>query len=63
MTTYTTRDAARKLDLSWRSIAKYCIRYRVGEKIGRDWILTDIDLSRIKARMGKRGRPTRAGSR
>lgn len=55
MPTYTTAQAARVLNLSTNAIARYCTRYGVGIKHGRDWLLTDNDLQIIKLRMGKRG--------
>jgi predicted transcriptional regulator len=55
LTTYTTHTAAALLGLTPNAIARYCTRYGVGSKHGRDWLLTDDDLQIIKLRMGKRG--------
>ena len=55
MPIYTTAQAAQILNLSPNAIARYCTRYKVGTKHGRDWLLTNNDLQIIKLRMGKRG--------
>lgn len=55
MTTYTTHTAAAALGLTPNTVARYCARYGVGQKHGRDWLLTADDLQVIKLRMGKRG--------
>lgn len=55
----TTADAADRLDCSRRTVQRWCERENIGQRIGRDWILTEADLKRLAALVQSGpGRPT-----
>lgn len=45
MIRYTTRQAAKRLGVHESTIRYHCSRGRIGEKIGRNYSLTDADLA------------------
>jgi hypothetical protein len=58
LNSYTTKQVGCMLGLTEHAIKSYCQRYpAIGQKIGRDWLLSEKDIEFIKTRIGKRGRP------
>jgi len=55
--TYTTREAAAALGVSPRRVRQAVSRNGIGEKRGRDWMLTEADVEYLRSRLGQRGRP------
>lgn len=55
--TITSKDAAERLGVSRESVVYHCRNNGVGQKIGRDWVLSEEDIQAIRSRMGKVGRP------
>jgi hypothetical protein len=58
MTIYTTSEAAAALGVSPRRVRQAVQRDGLGEKRGRDWLLTEDDIAYLRSRLGKRGRPS-----
>ena len=52
---YTTGAAGAALHLSTHTVRVYCIRYGVGKRHGRDWLLQESDLDTIRKRMRGKG--------
>ena len=44
---HTVKTAAQKFGLDGSQIRRLCVSLEVGEKIGRDWLLSDADFERI----------------
>jgi excisionase family DNA binding protein len=59
MTNYTTREAAAALGVSPRRVRQAIARDNIGEKRGRDWLLTQADVDYLRSRLGRVGRPPR----
>jgi hypothetical protein len=57
MKLYSTTEAGEILGLSRIAVIQHCKRNNIGKKIGRDWVLTEEDLNKIRERIGKTGRP------
>jgi hypothetical protein len=57
---HTVKTAAQKFGLDGSQIRRLCVSLEVGEKIGRDWLLSDADFERI-ARRPQRNRNYRKG--
>ena len=57
MKLFTAKEVAKKLDLSPDSMRHYAVRYKVGTKIGRDWLFTGDDVKVIRKHKGNIGRP------
>lgn len=53
---YTVYEAAELMNKSHISVRTLVRRYGYGRKVGRDWILTDDDIEKLKAIPGP-GRP------
>ncbi len=47
---YTCKDVALMCGLAVASVRQYATRYRVGEKLGRDWVFTLEHVREIKKR-------------
>ena len=62
MKLYTAKEVAKKLDLSPDSMRHYAVRYKVGTKLGRDWLFTD-DVKIIKMHQGKIESPKKKKNR
>ena len=56
-TIYTAAEAAARLGLSRTAVYALIRRLTIGRRHGRDWLLTDADLTTLAARNTKRGRP------
>ena len=56
MEIYTTKQAGEILGLAENTVRTYILRYNIGTRHGRDWILTKKDLDTIRSRMGNRGK-------
>ena len=58
----TTREAATLLNVSVRRITQFCKSGRLrGQKVGRDWLLTQADVSRFRRIPRPIGRPGKPG--
>ena len=55
---YNTTEAAKKLKLSDRMVRNYCERGELGERIGRNWAITQAEITRFRKIPRKLGRPT-----
>ena len=55
----TVPQAAERLGISEKRVREYCRAGRLGEKIGRQWIITEADFTRFVASdyTGEPGRP------
>ena len=55
----TVADVANQLGISEKRVREYCRAGRLGEKIGRQWIITKADFARFVASdyTGEPGRP------
>jgi hypothetical protein len=56
--TYTTREAAAALGISPRRVRQAISRDGIGEKRGRDWMLTQNEVDYLRSRLGRVGRPS-----
>ena len=56
---HTTRHAADALGISVQRVKQLVVQIGVGQKVGRDWVLSDDDLERLRHRNRKPGRPGR----
>ena len=56
---FTARHAARLIGIPVQTIAKMCQRLEIGQKRGRDWILTAEEIEVLKADKRGRSRPMR----
>jgi len=56
MTTYTTTDFARFLEVTPRQVGHLAKQHRLGRKVGRDWQFTAGEV-RTMTRRPKVGRP------
>lgn len=54
-TLHTTRAAAAYLGLSVQRVKQLASALGVGQRIGRDWVFTDADLTRLAATPRKPG--------
>jgi excisionase family DNA binding protein len=54
---YTTTEAAEVLGISARLVKRYCKEGRLGEKIGRDYSITEAQLKRFRDKPRSPGRP------
>lgn len=43
----TTTEAARLLDCSRRTVQRWCVRESIGQRLGRDVLLTKADVARL----------------
>jgi len=51
----TTTEVAKLLGLSRRRVQQAAVSLGV-EKLGRDYVLTDADIKRVRERIGKQGK-------
>ena len=49
-TPYTTAQAAALLGLDTSSVRRLARKFKVGQRLGRDWFFSRADLDRMKAR-------------
>lgn len=56
---YTTAEAAEVLGISARLVKRYCKEGRLGEKIGRNYSITEAQLRRFMESPRSPGRPQR----
>ena len=54
---HTTDEAAKQLKLSGVMVRRYCRQGRLGERIGRNWAISQADIDRFAAIPRKRGKP------
>ena len=54
---YNSKAAASLTGLQPASIPVYCRRFGIGRKIGLTWFLDEEEITHIKSRKGKRGKP------
>ncbi len=59
----TTAEAAIRLGLSERRIRVLCREDRLGERIGRNYAITEAQLAAFAAEPRNAGRPPRKGKR
>ena len=57
----TTMEAAERLGITDRRVRKLCSEGRLGQKVGRDYLITSEDLSRFRRVNRRPGRPPGAG--
>lgn len=55
----TVSQVAERLGISEKRVREYCRQGRLGEKVGRQWIITEDDFERFLAEdyTGEPGRP------
>jgi len=53
---HPTDEVAEELNLAPRSVRDYARRHGIGQKIGRDWLFSEMDIERLQKRP-KKGRP------
>ena len=59
---HTTRQAADALGISVQRVKQLAVQLGVGQKVGRDWVLSDDDLERLRQRDTRRGRRRNEGT-
>lgn len=58
MARYSTNEADEQLGVDPRVVRRLCSIHGIGEKVGRDWVLTPSDIAKLRAvYRGKPGRP------
>lgn len=57
---YNTQEAAEQLGRSRRSVQRYCADMSIGQKVGRDVILTAQDIRELRRRLPKMGQPPKS---
>lgn len=50
---YSVADAAQRLGMLARTVQRYCAAGLVGRKLGRDWVLSEADLSVLSRFVGR----------
>lgn len=60
MPEYTTTEAAALLQTARRNVQNYAKRHNL-PKFGREYIVTEQDIARMRNELGKPGRPTTRG--
>ena len=53
----TVEEAATELALHYVTVYRFCVAGRLGQKIGRQWLVTREELDRFKAIPRLTGRP------
>ena len=53
----TVAQAAKELNVSETTVRRFCYAKRLGEKVGRQWVITREELDRFKKLDRKPGRP------
>jgi excisionase family DNA binding protein len=58
----TIKEVADRLGISENSVRRYCQAGRLGEKVGRQWIITEAEFARFVASdyTGEPGRPPKS---
>ena len=59
MNLHTTRQAADSLGISVQRVKQLRETMQLGQKVGRDWVLSDQDIERLRQRNRQPGRPRR----
>lgn len=54
----TTKEAAERLGISESLVRRYCRSGRLGERIGRNFAITETQLSRFQDKPREVGRPS-----
>ncbi len=58
----SVKQAAKELGVSGNRVREFCQEGRLGEKVGRQWIITRDELDKFKKIPRKRGAPKRKKS-
>ena len=53
----TTAEVAEILGVSMRRVREFCVKEKIGQKIGTQLLITRAELERFKARQRRPGRP------
>lgn len=56
----STKQAAARLGVSTRRVCALCKQGRLGWRVGREWVIPEVQLARFAAIPRKAGRPQRA---
>ena len=57
----TTEDAAQRLKVKPAWIRRLCAQGRLGQKVGRDYVITPTDIDRFRQNRRAPGRPKSNG--
>lgn len=57
MNLLTIAEAAEELGFHYNTVYRFCVAGRLGQKIGRQWLITREELNQFKATPRPPGRP------
>ena len=55
------KTAAKELGIAKTTLRQHCQKGYLGQKVGRDWIITRVDLEKYMETRRKPGRPPKPG--